>query len=73
MLKGLQSQPCSEQLDLTSCVPPLCACFYALQERLLERHFTTRYDQVVTCERLVFGDFMVPGADPKVYAQVGGV
>ena len=28
------------------------------------------YEQVVTQERLIYGDYLVPGADPKVYTQV---
>ena len=27
-------------------------------------------EEVLTSDRLVFGDYLVPGADPKVYAQV---
>ena len=27
-------------------------------------------EEVLTADRLVFGDYLVPGADPKVYTQV---
>ena len=27
-------------------------------------------EEVLTSDRLVFGDYLVPGADPKVYTQV---
>ena len=37
---------------------------------LLSRHFSTSMEEVLTSDRLVFGDYLVPGADPKVYAQV---
>ena len=39
------------------------------QSRLLDSQFGSQYGDIVTSERLIFGDFMVPGADPKVYSQ----
>lgn len=27
-------------------------------------------EEVLTSDRLVFGDYLIPGADPKVYTQV---
>ncbi|KAG2439747.1 hypothetical protein HYH02_010624 [Chlamydomonas schloesseri] len=44
--------------------------FRARQEALLTENFGVGYGAVVTSERLIFGDFMVPGADPRVYAQI---
>ncbi|KAG2485619.1 hypothetical protein HYH03_015682 [Edaphochlamys debaryana] len=44
--------------------------FRGQQEALLTELFATPYAQVVTAERLIYGDFMVPGADPKVYLQI---
>eukprot|EP00955_Chlamydomonas_euryale_P031479 330690-Chlamydomonas_euryale.AAC.4 len=44
--------------------------FRAQQGALLEDAFSLKYDDVVTADRLVFGDFLVPGADPRVYAQI---
>ncbi|GAX80571.1 hypothetical protein CEUSTIGMA_g8008.t1 [Chlamydomonas eustigma] len=46
------------------------AWFNSAQNALLEGHFSTKYEEVVTSERLVFGDFMIPGADPKLYNQI---
>ena len=37
---------------------------------LLNKHFNAHMDDVVTADRLVFGDYLVPSADPRVYAQV---
>ena len=53
-------------------------------KRLTEKHFGTKFDRVferldadgdgtvdpTELRRLMFADFMVPGADPKVYAEV---
>jgi len=33
-------------------------------------HFDTRYEDIVPAGRLIYGDFMVPGADPRVYKQI---
>ncbi|EFJ44216.1 dynein heavy chain 2 [Volvox carteri f. nagariensis] len=44
--------------------------FRRQQETLLRQHFNCAYGDVVTSERLIFGDFMVPGADPRVYSEI---
>ncbi len=45
--------------------------FRAQQSSLLGKHFSgLSYGDVVTAERLIYGDFMVPGADPRVYAPI---
>ncbi|GLI62391.1 hypothetical protein VaNZ11_005010 [Volvox africanus] len=44
--------------------------FRKQQETLLGQHFHAGYRDVVTSERLIFGDFMIPGADPRVYAEI---
>lgn len=44
--------------------------FRTAQSGLLESAFNTKYSEVVTSERLIFGDFMVPGADPKLCNQI---
>ena len=46
------------------------AWFRAAQGRLLEEKFDTKYENVVTADRLIFGDFIIPGAETKVYAQI---
>jgi len=37
---------------------------------LVVTHFDRKYEDVVTTERIIYGDYMVPGADPKVYASI---
>ncbi|KAL0019092.1 hypothetical protein WJX77_000912 [Trebouxia sp. C0004] len=37
---------------------------------LLGKHFNSQLQEVLTTDRLVFGDYLVPGADPRVYTQV---
>ncbi len=37
---------------------------------LLGKHFNSPLQEVLTTDRLVFGDYLVPGADPRVYTQV---
>lgn len=37
---------------------------------LLGKHFNSPIGDVLTTDRLVFGDYLVPGADPRVYTQV---
>jgi hypothetical protein len=41
--------------------------FRGQQERLLGGHFGTTWEEVVGEERLIYGDFLVPGAEPKVW------
>lgn len=44
--------------------------FQNKQNSLLEMDFGLKYNDVVTAGRLFYGDYLIPGADPKVYAQV---
>ena len=44
--------------------------FMKLVQTLLEKHAKQPWSAVVTSERLIFADYLVPGADPKVYTQV---
>lgn len=44
--------------------------FRGLLDRKLAEKFSTSWEQVVGGDRIVFGDFMVPGADPRVYQRV---
>lgn len=37
---------------------------------LLGKNFNSPIEDVLTTDRLVFGDYLVPGADPRVYTQV---
>ena len=37
---------------------------------LLGKHFNSPMEDIFTTDRLIFGDYLVPGADPPVYAQV---
>ncbi|WIA31960.1 hypothetical protein OEZ86_002815 [Tetradesmus obliquus] len=46
------------------------AWFRQHQVELLQKHFGLDYSQVVSQERLIYGDYLVPGAEPKVYGQV---
>lgn len=40
------------------------------QASQLLTHFQLRYEDVVTSGRLIYGDFLVPGADPRIYKQI---
>ena len=40
-----------------------------LKERM-KVDFSLEYNQVVTVEPVIFGDFMIPNADPRVYAVI---
>ena len=46
------------------------AWFDATMHGLLDRHFGRQYTDVVKSERVLFGDYLVPGADPRVYAPI---
>ncbi|MEW5298367.1 MAG: hypothetical protein WDW36_001499 [Sanguina aurantia] len=46
------------------------AWFKAQQAALIKARFGVEYGAVVTAPRLIYGDFMVPGADSRVYAQI---
>ena len=47
----------------------LCACRDRTRT-LLSKYYNSSLEEVMTSDRLVFGDYLVPGADPKVYTQV---
>lgn len=36
------------------------------QVSLLQKHFALSYSQVVHQERLIYGDYLIPGAEPRV-------
>jgi hypothetical protein len=38
----------------------------------LQRHFGTSYQEVAPQERLIYGDYLAPGADVRPYTQVRG-
>jgi hypothetical protein len=42
------------------------AWFRQHQVELLHKHFDLNYSKIVTQERLIYGDYLVPGAEPKV-------
>ena len=44
--------------------------FLALQKKHVEKHLNMQWSETVTTESLIFGDYFIPGADPKVYQQV---
>ena len=58
--------------------------FFDMSKRLTEKHFDASFDEVFArldadgdgvvdpteLRRLMFGDFLIPGADPKVYGEV---
>jgi dynein heavy chain len=44
--------------------------FQNLVDSLLQKHFKTETKKVVTGEYLIYGDYMVPGADPKLYQEI---
>lgn len=46
------------------------AWFRAQQDTLLSSFFQTTYNEVVPYERLIYGDYLVPGADPRIYSQI---
>jgi len=50
-----------------------CDWFDEKADALLKKHFETSMKDIVTTERLIYGDFLVPGADPKVYQQVNDI
>lgn len=43
--------------------------FVSLMRTQLGKHFNMEWERVVTNERLIYGDYMIPGADPKVRTQ----
>jgi dynein heavy chain len=42
------------------------AWFVTLLRGQLAKHFNMEWDNIITNERLIYGDYMFPGADPKV-------
>lgn len=44
--------------------------FRNLMGSSIKGYFKREYDHVVPREHLVYGDYMVPGADPKIYEEV---
>ncbi|CAG9466771.1 unnamed protein product [Pedinophyceae sp. YPF-701] len=44
--------------------------FMRNSEELLKTHFEMAYSDIVKTDRLIYGDFMVPGADPRSYARI---
>jgi hypothetical protein len=81
-LKGLQALSEQSIGALTDFTHPLPHCthrlicsedhswFRAQQSALLQRYFGTSYQEVAPQERLIFGDYLSPGADVRPYTQV---
>ena len=44
--------------------------FNNLLKEKMKIDFNLEFNQVVTVEPVVFGDFMIPNADPKIYAEI---
>ncbi|KAI9224346.1 dynein heavy chain and region D6 of dynein motor-domain-containing protein [Blastocladiella britannica] len=44
--------------------------FKALMKKTLHAHLNLQWEEVVKVEPMLFGDYLVPGADPKQYVQV---
>lgn len=44
--------------------------FLLLMRKFVAEFFGTDYNRIVTNEYLIYGDYLVPGADPKVYEEV---
>ena len=40
-----------------------------LKERMKE-DYNLEYEQVITAEPVIYGDFMVPNADPRIYTEI---
>jgi dynein heavy chain len=36
----------------------------------MKSDYNLEFNQVVTVEPVIYGDFMVPNADPRVYAEI---
>jgi dynein heavy chain, axonemal len=43
--------------------------FTNLMRKQLEKYFAMDWKDVVPNERLIYGDYMIPGADPRVRKQ----
>ena len=60
-----------EQANSLKSSPELQFCSCRDQTKiLLGKHFNSSLQEVLTTDRLIFGDYLVPGADPRVYTQV---
>ncbi|KAK9803422.1 hypothetical protein WJX72_010826 [[Myrmecia] bisecta] len=46
------------------------AWFRQKQKLLLMKHFNKTWDEVTPSERIIYGDYIVPGADPRPYTQI---
>jgi dynein heavy chain len=44
--------------------------FRSLLTQRMKKDFDVEYSDVITKETILFGDFMVPNADPKIYAEI---
>ena len=44
--------------------------FFELLQEILKEHFDKKWEDIVTSNILMFGDFLVPGADPKLYEEI---
>jgi len=44
--------------------------FQALQTKIVADTFQKDWNKIKVAERCMFGDYMVPGADPRLYAEV---
>jgi dynein heavy chain len=36
----------------------------------MKSDYNLEFNQVVTIEPVIYGDFMVPNADPRIYAEI---
>jgi dynein heavy chain len=44
--------------------------FNNLLKDKMKSEFNLEFSQVITREPVIYGDFMIPNADPKIYAEV---
>jgi dynein heavy chain len=44
--------------------------FVSLVQKTMKEHLDMNWTDVITTEPILFGDFMTPGADPKVYVEI---
>ena len=44
--------------------------FMQLQKDQIKKHLDMEWESTVTTKSLIFGDYLVPGADPKLYQQI---
>lgn len=47
--------------------------FSQLIQKTVEEKFGLTYSQVVTKEPVIYGDYMIPGADPRIYEEVDDI